>query len=136
MTKKLKKEKVLIYVLYDEQVCDTNYNELMNLSSDREEELKSYCETANYKVVNIAREQKSSLLTYNFERFLENLYSNSTKYAFGYDYPKIDKVILYDIFDLCRNKNQIKVLCEILDDEGIVLETIKKESMEVFEYEH
>ena len=57
MTKKLKKEKVLIYVLYDEQVCDTNYNELMNLSSDREEELKSYCETANYKVVNIAREQ-------------------------------------------------------------------------------
>ncbi|MCI8778289.1 MAG: hypothetical protein HFI87_03995 [Bacilli bacterium] len=135
MTKKLKKEKVLIYALYDEQIYDIDYNELMNLSSDREEELKSYCETANYEIINITRELKSSLLTYNFERFLESLYNYSTKYAFGYDYPKINRVILYDIFDLCRNKNQIKALREILDDEGIVLETIKQESLEMFEYE-
>lgn len=135
MSKKLKREKVLIYALYDEQVCDANYNELMNLSCDREEELKLYCETANYEIINIARERKSSLLTYNLRYFLDNLYNTSTKYIFDFNYPKMDRIILYDVFDLCRNENQITVLCEILNDEGIVLETIKQGNLEVIKDE-
>lgn len=132
MTKKLKKERILIYALYDEEVLDLNYNELMNLSCDREEELKRYCEIANYEIINIERERKSSLLTYSFRCFLECLYQNSTKHAFGYCYPRIDRIILYDVFDLCRNQKQIKVLCEMLNDEGIVLETIKQGVLEAF----
>lgn len=121
-------KKVVIYALYNEEYDDyyNDYSDLLSEDIDKEREIKRYCEDNNYKIIDTFRNNKSDYIAYKFKCILKiiNKYY-TTHYVDGYD-AKVDKILFYDIYDLCSNISEFNVIFEMFDFEHIEIETIKQ----------
>lgn len=127
MKKNKSKDRVLIYALYEEDNYIDNYIELVNLCCDKENEMKKYCEDKEYKLIETIRCSNSDSMSSVFYDFLDIILIKYPTIHCPNDYiTEIDKIIIYDLYDLGGNINQIKTLFELLEEHYIKLETIKQ----------
>lgn len=121
-------KKVVIYALYNEEYDDyyNDYSDLLSEDIDKEREIKRYCEDNNYKIIDTFRSNKSDYIPYKFKHLLEIIYKYQTIHCPDSYIPKVDKVLIYDIYDLCSNANEFNVIFEMFDFDHIEIETIKQ----------
>lgn len=134
--KKTNQERVIIYALYDdnENYYDENDNsELLSLGCDREEELKKYCKEKQYEIKEIVRNAKSDYVPYKLKCILEVVYKYQALHCQNCNsthkdscYTKLEKIIIYDIYELCSNISEFNVIFDITNSEHIEIETIKQ----------
>lgn len=127
--KKVKKDRVVIYALYNdmEHYYDGNDNsESLSIDCDKEEKIKCYCEEKQYEIKEIVRNSKSDYLPYKLKCILEVIYKYLTTHCPGSYYSKLDKIIIYDIFELCDNISEFNVIFDMTSKEHIEIETIKQ----------
>ena len=104
--KDMKKEKVIVYALYDEEELDYSY--------EKEEKLKEYCKDKNYEIIKLVRQPKP----YHYLHTIENII-DLVKYN-----DKFDKVVFYALNELCISNNHIITLGTIAEELEINIETI------------
>lgn len=129
MKKNIKKDKetVVIYALYNEEYYDIyDCSDALSIDCDREEKLKKYCEEKEYEIKEIFRNNKSDYLPYKLKCFLEVIYKYQTIHFSDVCYVKINKIIIYDIYDVCSNINEFNVIFEMANRDHIKIETIKQ----------
>ena len=145
--KKTNGDRVVIYALYNDMENYYNGNdnsEFLSIDCDKEEELKKYCEEKQYEIEEIVRNSKSDYLPYKLKRLIEIIYKYPTTHCPGSYYSRLDKIIIYDIFELCSNVNEFNAIFDMTSREHIEIETIKQgkiyrnsfENMEVLESEN
>ena len=122
--KKTNQEREVIYAIYNdsENYYDGNDNsEFLSIDCDKEEELKKYCEEKQYEIKEIVRNSKSDYLPYKLKCVVDIIYRYSTGY-----YSKLDKIIIYDMFELCSNISEFNVIFDMFSREHFEIETIKQ----------
>lgn len=122
------KEPVVIYALYNEDYDDYIYDcsDALSIDCDREEELKRYCKEKDYEVKEIFRNNKSDYLPYKLENFIKVIYKYQTIHCPNSYISMINKIIIYDIYDLCSNISEFNVIFEMANRDHIKIETIKQ----------
>lgn len=123
--------KVVIYALYNDNdknyyECIEDYNKLLSRDCNREEELKKYCKEKQYEVKEIVRTSNGNYLPYKLKCFIELVYKYRTIYSSNPYLSKLNKVIVYDIYELCNNISEFNVIFEMASEENIEIETIKQ----------
>ncbi len=125
---KKNKETVVIYALFNEEYDDyeNDWSELLSKDCDKEEEIKQYCEEKEYEVKEIFRNNRSDYLPYKLETFIEVIRKYQTIHCPDSYILKINKIIIYDIYDLCSNISEFNVIFEMANRDHIEIETIKQ----------
>lgn len=127
--RKTKGDRVVIYALYNDEkkyYDGSDNSEILSIDCDKEEELKKYCEEKQYEIKEIVRNSKSDYLPYKLKCILEVIYKYPTIHCPGSYYSKLDKIIIYDIFELCSNVSEFNVIFDMTSKEHIEIETIKQ----------
>ena len=111
-----KKEKVVIYTIYDEGNLDYSYN--------KEESLKTYCVSKGYEVVKVFR--AAVVLEFadavnDFFRISHNIYTE--REIADLDFTKI---VSYDLNEICLDSDEIVTLATITRENSVDFETIKQ----------
>lgn len=109
-----RKERVLIYALYDEEEID--------YCCEKEVMLKKYCDDKQYKVIEIYRESK----VWKYSSVIYDLLQMVRLHKSTRESEKFDKIIAYDINEMCSGNDEIVAVGTILSNAGIPFETIKQ----------
>lgn len=109
---KSKKEKVLIYAVFNENNIDNGLK--------KEELIKKYCKDKGYDIVEIVREP----LPYTFFQIVDDFVNIMKKYLSSNGKLNFDKVLVYDIRDIVPNNSSLLTLLTILKEDRKSLESI------------
>lgn len=110
--KRLNKEKVLIYNVFDENDIDNGLK--------KEELIKKYCKDKGYKIIEIVR----APLPYVFFQIINDFVNIMNKYSSSNGRLSFDKVLVYDIRNIVPDNYSLLTLLTILKEDRKSLESI------------
>lgn len=117
-------QNVLIYALYSDDYYDCS--NLLSMDCEKEDLMKEYCSQEQYKIEEIVRNSKSDYMLYKLNCFLEVINKYKSIHSYNSCLIKLNKVIIYDLYELCYNIDEFNVIFSLLNDEHIELEAMKQ----------
>lgn len=108
-------EKVIVISFYD--------NEELDLSVEKEIQLRKYCKSNKYEIEDMCREPQY----YNLQNSVYTIFHYLEQCIKGKNtFEKINKIILYSIYDIANCEEDIIMYASMFSAYNVRLETIKE----------